>query len=132
MCPSNRDVPFVAVIADSKDVPLSPFGGTMQDAVGSLSRVQAAIARGDLGPSLLEVARIIQGARRSGASIGEALGQADAFARPDPAAERQVRLAYGDDASGVRMSRERFAEVLNSYADGSWKRLGRPVCSGAT
>ena len=38
---------------------------------------------------------LVKGARRTGVSIGEALDQGDAFARPDPGAGRLVRLAYG-------------------------------------
>lgn len=84
----------------------------------------------NIGPSLVEAARIFQDARRAGVSVGEALGPADAFARPDPVAERLVRLAYGDGASGARMSRERFAEVLNAYSDRAMEEAGQTSMFG--
>jgi len=59
-----------------------------------------------------------------------ALVPANASACPDPMAERLVRLAYGEGGSGARMSRERFAEVLNAYSDQAMEEAGQSSMFG--
>lgn len=115
------DGALVRSLAETGDDNIRSLGRALTDAAPSITRLRAAIERGDVGADLdparavTEAVQLVQRARGKGIPLADLLRQTDAFDAPSPLATEFLMAAYGPDLS--RVSSSRAAAMLRSYAD---------------
>lgn len=113
---------LVSKMSEDSDPDMKAFGGALMDAAPMMAKLRGAIETGkipkaqDLSPAIVEAANLVKRARQGKTSVSSEVAQNDAFSQRLPQTEAILKSVFGDDFSR-RMSRQRFTNLLNNYAD---------------
>lgn len=126
---------LVADIAEGGSEDIKAMGNALMDAAPQMARLRSEITSGsvdprvDIGPRLVEAARLVQLARRTGVPLRDVVAQQDSFRPISAEAEHILRFGYGDNLTG-RLSRNRFGAYLKAYAEEAEQQQAQPRLFG--